>query len=234
MRHVLDQVDLRIGERIDDLDAGIPQIRIAERIRELGREILRTMRPSPMAEPLELCVVPILHGAATFCRDLMRGFEEAEAAGIRSINLSIHTVHAASYRDGTAPSQLETDVSSLTAAKIAGRNVLLIDDIFDTGATLDRVSREIRKLGPADLKTVVLLTKERQRAAGITFRPDYCGFRIPDRFVVGYGMDIDGHYRDWPEILPLEAAVRRWGVPPGLTPAVLARAGIVGPEVSAA
>jgi hypoxanthine phosphoribosyltransferase len=93
-------------------------------------------------------------------------------------------------------------ISSLTL-DIADRNVLLIDDILDTGKTLEMVSGMIRKLNPAKLTVCVLLEKEGRRE--VKFDADLVGFNIPDKFVVGYGLDFAERYRNLPSIGVLKA-----------------------------
>ncbi|MBA4031412.1 MAG: hypoxanthine phosphoribosyltransferase, partial [Planctomyces sp.] len=80
-------------------------------------------------------------------------------------------------------------------------HVLLVDDIFDTGRTIERLVGEIEVLGPASVRTLVLLWKTARRE--VTCQPDYHGFQIPDEFVVGYGLDYDGNHRHLPEICVL-------------------------------
>ncbi|HUQ71752.1 MAG TPA: phosphoribosyltransferase family protein, partial [Planctomycetaceae bacterium] len=110
-------------------------------------------------------------------------------------------VRAASYRGATTTgTNLLTSLEGLP--DVAGRDVLLIDDIFDTGRTLSALADSINNLGPASLRTAVLLWKVDRREVAST--PDYFGFRIPDEFVVGYGLDYGGHYRNLPEIAVME------------------------------
>ena len=80
--------------------------------------------------------------------------------------------------------------------------VLLLDDIFDTGRTLDRLHRDMLQLGASDVKTAVLLHKQRQH--DVEYRPDFVAFEIPDEFVVGYGLDFNDEYRNLPYLAVLE------------------------------
>ena len=88
------------------------------------------------------------------------------------------------------------------ATAAAGRHVLLIDDILDTGHTLTRIHEQIGAIGPESLKTCVLLDKPARRE--VPFETDFCGFTIEDRFVVGYGLDIDGELRNLPYVAVLK------------------------------
>jgi len=162
---------------------------IADRVRELGAEIGRVYADRP------LTVVGVLHGSVVLVADLIRAIP---------IPHQIAFVRASSYRGATTQGEnLELSLDGLP--DLAGRDVLLIDDIFDTGRTLAALAHEIqRQRQPVSLKTVVLLWKVDRREVPAV--PDYYGFQIPDAFVVGYGLDYDGNYRHLPEIAILEAA----------------------------
>lgn len=85
---------------------------------------------------------------------------------------------------------------------ISGKHVLLVEDIIDTGLTLSRLRQMLGVRNPASLKIVTLLDKPERRRVDIT--PDYCGFTIPDKFVVGYGLDYNNLYRNLPEVCILK------------------------------
>jgi hypoxanthine phosphoribosyltransferase len=85
---------------------------------------------------------------------------------------------------------------------VQGRNVLLVDDIFDTGNTLWELIPQIDELGPTSVHCAVLLQKEGRGQAPM--KPDFVGFTIPDKFVVGYGLDYNDHYRNLPYLAELE------------------------------
>ncbi len=139
-----------------------------------------------------LTVVVALKGALVFSADL-----------IRRLDMPVHlmTVTARSYRGAdTTPGALELSLSDLES--LSGRDVLIVDDILDTGRTLSAVATELRRLGPASLSSVVLLDKPSRRQ--VDLQADFVGFTIEDHFVVGYGLDHDGLYRNLPFILALE------------------------------
>ncbi|MDZ4684336.1 MAG: hypoxanthine phosphoribosyltransferase [Planctomycetaceae bacterium] len=159
---------------------------IAERVRELGDELARVYAGRP------LTVVGVLHGSVVLVADLIRAMP---------IPHQIAFVRASSYRgETTTGTNLQTSLEGLP--DVAGRDVLLIDDIFDTGRTLSALAASINALGPASLRTAVLLWKVDRREVAAT--PDYYGFRIPDEFVIGYGLDYNGNYRNLPEIAVME------------------------------
>jgi hypoxanthine phosphoribosyltransferase len=104
---------------------------------------------------------------------------------------------------GTRPGPLVINTDLLTDG-IEGRDVLLVDDIFDTGHTLSELVPQIDDLGPASIRTAVLLMKQGQ--CKVDRKPDFVGFEVPNEFVVGYGLDYNDHYRNLPHIAVLEPA----------------------------
>jgi hypoxanthine phosphoribosyltransferase len=155
---------------------------IIEKVRDLATRISKDYAGK------EVVLICILKGAAVFTSDLMRHL---------SVPVMVDYVQAASYglsttssRNITLKKDIETDIS--------GRHVLLVDTIVDTGETMDCLLKKMREKGPASLKTVVLLDKRSRRLVQVEI--DYLGFEIPDKFVVGYGMDCKEQYRNLPSI----------------------------------
>src|SRR6185369_16469356 len=108
-----------------------------------------------------------------------------------------------SYRGAsTTPGELLLDARSLP--DLTDRHVLLLDDILDTGQTLQRLVAHLRTLNPGSLRVAVLLRKIGRQT--VPFEPDYCGFEIPDKFVVGYGLDYNDQYRHLPHIAELPSS----------------------------
>ena len=125
---------------------------------------------------------------------------------VRQINLplTVDFLSASSYGSGTESSgqvKLKLDL----ADDISGRDVLIIEDIVDSGNTLSKLLPELQKRGPASLKVCALLDKPERRV--LPFQANYVGFTIPDAFVVGYGLDFDQHYRQLPYIGVLKPSV---------------------------
>lgn len=165
----------------DDLDTiVVDEAAIKARLKELGREI------NAAYAGRELAVIAIINGAIIFVADL-----------IRELNLSIQLdcIRVSSYRDETRPIQ-EPEIIDKIRLDLNGLDVLLIDDILDTGKTLSRVCQIFRKMKPASLRTCVLLDKKTTR--NVDFEADFVGFQIPDEFVVGYGLDFAERYRQLP------------------------------------
>ena len=161
--------------------------RIATRVRALGEQLARDYLG---AAPLTL--VPILTGSVIFLADLIRALP---------LWMRIELVSAASYLGSTAPQQEPALGSLPERVRVEGAHVLIVDDILDTGATLRRVRAAIAARAPASVAACVLLRKDKPHET----HAEYAAFDIPDRFVVGYGLDHDGYYRNLPEIVTLRA-----------------------------
>lgn len=139
-----------------------------------------------------LTLIGVMTGSIVFMADLIR---------LLKMPLRVGVVQASSYRGGTSRTQLA--INSAMMPDIEGREVLLVDDIFDTGHTLNEVVRLMHALKPTSICTAVLLLKQGRQE--VTLRPDYTAFEIPDEFVVGYGLDYRDEYRNLSHIATLEA-----------------------------
>jgi hypoxanthine phosphoribosyltransferase len=173
------------------MDVLIPADRIRERVDELGAEITTDFDGKP------IMVVGVLTGCLVFLADL-----------IRRLNHPTHIalLQASSYR-GTATTAGELHIRGELLPDLAGQHILLLDDILDTGRTISKLVEYLKTKGAASVRTCVLLRKiGRQQVA---FEPDYVGFPIPDKFVIGYGLDYNDLYRHLPfiAVLPDSAQV---------------------------
>lgn len=175
----------------------IEQRTLQARIEELAQEIERALAPHAQRDSGEPAIVAlvVLTGGLFFAADLLRRID---------LPLAVEFAQAQSYPGAVTTSQGVTLVRE-PPASLKGRHVLLIDDVYDTGATLSLLQRRVGALSPASLRTCALLRKDAPRAAEA--RVDFAGFDIPDVFVVGYGLDYAGAYRNLPDVrvLPLEA-----------------------------
>ena len=160
----------------------IEEERLQARIRELGREL------SSDYEGRELLLVGVLKGAVFFMADLMRSI---------SVPCEIDFMAISSYGDGTDSSGVVRILKDLDAS-IAGRDVLVVEDIIDSGLTLSYLMRSLTAREPASLEVCALLTKPERREIEIPVR--YVGFDIPNKFVIGYGLDYAERYRNLPYI----------------------------------
>src|SRR5690349_1638705 len=152
---------------------------LARRIRAMGREIERDYRGRDMV------IVSLLNGTVMFLGDLIRNL---------SLPLRLDFMGVSSYGAGTESGELV--FTKELRLDVRGRDVLLVDDILDTGRTISRVLPKLRALKPRRIRTCVLLNKSARRVENV--EADYVGFEIPDYFVVGYGLDFAERYRNLP------------------------------------
>jgi len=136
----------------------------------------------------ELTVIAVLHGSLMFVADLLRRIP---------LPLKLDCVSVASYH-GKAQSSSEVVFKEVTVPDVVGRNVLILDDILDSGHTLAAIRERLNTAKPRSIRVCVLLSKKKQRAREVN--ADYVGFEIEDEFVVGYGLDFRERYRNLPYI----------------------------------
>lgn len=178
--------DLRSVPATPRLKVLIPQTEIHRRVRAMARRISRDFRGQPVH------LIGVLNGACIFLADLARQLD---------LEVSIDFMAVSSYggeRNHSGQTRLVKD----SDAKIEGLNVLVVEDILDTGLTLDYLLRVLAPRRPKCLRIVTLLDKPSRRVAS-DVRPDYVGFEIPNQFVVGYGLDWAGRFRHLRDICVL-------------------------------
>ncbi|MEA2448507.1 MAG: hypoxanthine phosphoribosyltransferase [Thermoleophilaceae bacterium] len=163
----------------------IEESALAERIRELGAEI------SADYAGRELFLVGVLKGAVFFVADLMRQLE---------VHCEIDFMAVASYGSSTDSSGVVRILKDLDAS-IEGRDVLIVEDIVDSGLTLNYLLRTLNARNPATLEVCALLTKPERLKVKLPIR--YVGFEIPNRFAIGYGLDYRERYRNLPYVAAL-------------------------------
>jgi hypoxanthine phosphoribosyltransferase len=168
----------------------ITEQQLARRVRSLSAEIERDFRGR------EMVVVSLLSGTVMFLADLIRHL---------SLPLRLDFIGVSSYGAGTISGELI--FTKELRLDVRGRDVLLVDDILDTGRTVKRVLAKLRKLKPRRIKTCVLLDKPARRVEKV--RADYVGFIIPDLFVIGYGLDYAERYRNLPFVGVLKPEMYR-------------------------
>jgi len=168
----------------------ITEEQIAERVRSLSAELARDFAGR------ELVVVAVLNGTVMFLADLIRYL---------SLPLRLDFIGISSYGLGTESGEMV--FTKELRVDVRGRDVLLVDDILDTGRTLSRVLAKLHELKPLRIKTCVLLEKAARRVENVY--ADYVGFSIPDLFVVGYGLDFAERYRNLPFVGVLHPEIYR-------------------------
>ena len=160
------------------LEVLIPEEKIDERVNELGKQISRDYQGK------SIHLVCVLKGAYTFLADLSRAIE---------IPVTLDFLAVSSYNEGTSTSGAVQLTKDLDTA-LEGRDVLIVEDIADTGLTLRYLYNMLNARRPRSLKVIALLSKPSRRTVDVPV--DYVGFEIEDRFVVGYGLDVDQKYRN--------------------------------------
>ena len=170
---------------MERLEVLMPEAVIQARIGELAAKINHDYAGK------ELLVVGILRGAFIFLADLVRRLE---------MPVVVDFVAVSSYGQATRNSGVVRILKDLEES-VSGRQLLLVEDIVDSGLTLKYLSEYLRAKQPADLRVCTLLDKPNRRQ--VDFKPDYNGFTIPDHYVVGYGLDCGQHYRNLPGIYVL-------------------------------
>jgi hypoxanthine phosphoribosyltransferase len=170
----------------DKISVLFDEERIARRVAELGEEIAKGLAGR------EICVLGLMKGSLVFMSDLIRKIP---------LDLSVHLVRVTSTREQAA-GRVQTEIVFSTAVPLEGRDVLLIDDIVDTGITLSYLLAHIHEHGPRSLKVCALIDKPEARK--IDVHPDWTAFPVheplADRFLVGYGLDWMERFRGLPFI----------------------------------
>ena len=164
----------------------IPENQIQKKIEELGNRISRDYQGK------QLICIGVLRGAVIFLADLARYIK---------VPMIIDFMDISSYGASTESSGVVRIVKDLDE-NIEKKDVLIVEDIIDTGLTLDYLIRMLKSRNPSSLRVCALLNKKERRQIDVPI--DYCGFDIPDKFVVGYGLDFNGLYRNIPYILVLK------------------------------
>jgi hypoxanthine phosphoribosyltransferase len=167
-------------------EALVSQEDLERRVRELGAEISRDY------EGKELFLVGVLKGAVFFLSDLMRALE---------VPCEVDFMAVASYGSSTDSSGVVRILKDLDAT-IEGKDVLIVEDIIDSGLTLSYLLRTLKARDPRSLEVCALLTKPERREVDLPIR--YTGFEIPNKFVIGYGLDHAERYRNLPYVAVLE------------------------------
>lgn len=163
---------------------------IQTRIQELGEILTKEYADK---NPV---IIGVLKGVVVFYADMIRRIQ---------VPCQMDFMWISSYAgtDSTGKMLVRQDVS----ADIEGRHVLILEDIFDTGNSLEFTVNHLKKQNPASIKICTLLDKPERRRAGVTLKADYVGFTIPNAFVVGYGLDYNEKYRNLPYVGILKSEV---------------------------
>ncbi|NNE98778.1 MAG: hypoxanthine phosphoribosyltransferase [Pyrinomonadaceae bacterium] len=156
---------------------------IKTRVEELGKQITSEYKDK------DLIMIGVLKGSCVFMADLMRKID---------LNLEIDFMAVASYKDGTV-STGDVEIIKDLMKPIRGKDIIIVEDIIDTGLTLTHLVDLLETRGPNSIRIATLLDKPEPRI-NKDLKVDYCGFTIPNEFVVGYGLDVAGRFRNLPFI----------------------------------
>ncbi len=170
----------------DTMEVLLSAEQIEEKVKELAQEISKDYKQK---RPL---LIGVLKGAVVFLSDLIRAID---------VPVELDFMAVSSYGADTATSGIVRIQKDLDQS-IKNRDVLIVEDIVDTGLTLSYLFDNLHSRQPRSVKVVTLLDKPDRRK--VEFKPDYCGFEIPDRFVIGYGLDFDEKYRNLSDICVLK------------------------------
>ncbi|KAJ7391752.1 hypoxanthine phosphoribosyltransferase 1 [Desmophyllum pertusum] len=165
----------------------IPKGLINDRTERLARNICRDVSKGPL---IGLCV---LKGGYQFFGDLMDCIRTINSNGEQSVQMSVDFIRLKSYEDDQSSGEVKI-IGSDDLSSLHGKHVLVVEDIVDTGLTMQKLLTTLQKFKPASVKVASLLVKRTPRSTG--YRPDYIGFEIPDEFVVGYALDYNEYFRD--------------------------------------
>ena len=172
---------MRIGKVL------ISEAAISRRVAELGKTITEQYRGQP------LVALAVLKGSFVFAADLLRSIDTP---------LAVEFIGLRSYIGGRTQTSGVVEITQDVKYPLGGHHVLVVEDIVDTGLTLDYLIKNLATRNPLSIKIAALLHKPARTLKPIPI--DYLGFDIPDEFVVGYGLDYDGRYRNLPHIAVLE------------------------------
>ena len=167
----------------------ISEEKLAEKVRALGETISKDYAGK------KLLLISVLKGSVVFMADLMRAI---------TIPLEVDFMSVSSYGSGSKTSGVVKIIKDLDI-NMEGLDLLIVEDILDSGKTLSYLKQMLLQRGPHSIRIVTLLDKPERRTADIS--ADYCGFIIPDQFVVGYGLDYDERYRNLPYVGALKYSV---------------------------
>jgi len=157
---------------------------IQNRIRGLAKEIIHFYE---WERNCQLVLIAVMDGAGMFLYDLIK---------LLPFKIKLYCIKINTYKNQSKIKNSIVEINELT--DIENNNILIIDTVLDSGETLNSVIKSVETMKPKTLKTAILLCKNRKREFDI--KPDFCGFNIADKWIIGYGMDIDGFYRNLKDI----------------------------------
>ncbi|XP_066966458.1 hypoxanthine-guanine phosphoribosyltransferase-like [Macrobrachium rosenbergii] len=166
----------------------IPSGIIQDRIERLARDIFQDVKDEP------LTTVCVLKGGYRFCTDLLDKITTLNRYhGSVSVPVNVDFIRLKSYENESSTGDIQV-IGGDNLKGLKGQNVLVVEDIIDTGRTMEKLLSILKENEPKTIRVASLLVKRRPGSTG--YRPDYCGFEIPNKFVVGYALDYNEYFRD--------------------------------------
>lgn len=180
----------------------IPKGLIMDRTARMAQDICRDLEAPLVA----LCV---LKGGYQFFTDLLDFIKTYNSTAEHSFQMQVDFIRLKSYVDDRSSGEIQV-IGGDSLETLRGKSVLVVEDIIDTGATMTKLLRLLKQSEPASVRVASLLVKRTPRSVG--YKPDYCGFEIPDEFVVGYALDYNEYFRDLNHVCVInEAGKKRYG-----------------------
>eukprot|EP00111_Clytia_hemisphaerica_P004066 TCONS_00011653-protein len=165
----------------------LPHGLIMNRIERMARDIHECFHDE------SLKILCILKGGYQFCNDLTHYIKALNRGSGKSIQLGIDFLRVKSYKNDQSSGEVNI-IGGDDLSHLKDKNVLIVEDIVDTGRTMERLLKTLEKYQPKSVKVAALLIKDHNRGTG--YKPDYIGFQVPDKFIVGYALDYNEFYRD--------------------------------------
>jgi len=174
----------------DSIDSVIiPHGMIMDRTERMARDIHSDIGGEPIV------VLCILKGGYQFCQDLLKFIKHMNANSGKSLPLTLEFVRLKSYMNESTTGEVQI-IGSEDLSYLKGQNVLIVEDIVDTGRTMQKLLKTLERFSPKTVRCASLLTKRRRDGDMTGYKPDYIGFEIPDKFVIGYALDYNEYFRD--------------------------------------
>ncbi|TGZ73260.1 hypothetical protein CRM22_001618 [Opisthorchis felineus] len=188
--------DFRLSQRYSKYIEGIlvPRGMILDRLEKMALDILDNLERRGSTSLTLLC---ILKGAFKFAADLCEKLEAAAFSRQKNITIHLDFIVANTYVNDRVGHETRLSMCS-DPGKYENKDLLVVEDLVDTGTTLHKLYSYLKALNPRSIEVACLLVKRRQDC--VSFYPDYVGFEVPDRFIVGYSIDYSDHFRELPHI----------------------------------
>ena len=179
----------------------IPAGMIQDRIEKLAADIFHDMIDH---QEIHISAVCVLKGGYRFFSELLNKLNTLNTTRGRSVPISIDFIKVKSYLDTSSTGEVQIVGMDNLVESLKARNVLIVEDMIDTGRTMQKLLKTMQKYEPKTLKVATLMRKRTPLSDG--YAPDYVGFEIPDKFLIGYALDYNEHYRDLNHICTINEA----------------------------